>query len=602
MAHNIQLAEPSSKVSVRAQPSLEGSVRAQPLLEASAAAQTPSSYIGPKGYTIYKECLDISEQRLIKEELTVKPFIPKSPVQPPAYPVYRESAGKYYLPRFYGLKHYGEPEENRLPPGDDINVPFVGDLRDYQMNIVNIYMGVAPPHPPLMGNKRTQPDASAKGGVGVTPSGLLEIPCGRGKTVIALKIISTLRKKTLVIVHKEFLMNQWIERIEQFLPTAKVGKIQGTVIDIEGKDIVIGMLQSLSMKDYPDSTFHSFGLTIVDECHHISSEVFCRSLQKIITRYTLGLSATMQRKDGLTKVFKMFLGDIVYSEERDTSDAVLVKAIQYVSDGDAEFNEMCYDYRGNPAYSTMISKLCAYNPRSEFILQVLEREIKEKAGQQVMILAHNRNLLTYFHDAILHRGMATAGYYVGGMKEAELKKSETCQVIIATYAMAAEALDIKTLTTLILATPKTDVIQAVGRILRVKHERPLVVDIIDSHDVFLSQWQKRRKYYASNNYEIMHTKSHLYALNKWTNLTTDEKKKKGKNKGEKSKIDITDIKTNNLLGKGVAAAAKFINACTSEADASEADDAEEADEADAYEIDTDTMKVGKLRGKCFIFN
>jgi superfamily II DNA or RNA helicase len=510
MANNIQLAEHS--------------------LEASAAAQTPSSYIGPKGYTIYKECLDISDQRLIKEELTVKPFIPKSPVQPPAYPVYRESAGKYYLPRFYGLKHYGEPEENRLPPGDDINVPFVGDLRDYQMNIVDVYMhggapGGTPPTTPLSKKHSTSlADASAKGGVGVTPSGLLEIPCGRGKTVIALKIISTLKKKTLVIVHKEFLMNQWIERIEQFLPSAKVGRIQGSVVDIEGKDIVIGMLQSLSMKEYPDSTFHSFGLTIVDECHHISSEVFCRSLQKIITRYTLGLSATMQRKDGLTKVFKMFLGDIVYSEERDTTDAVLVKAIQYISDGDAEFNEMCYDYRGNPAYSTMISKLCAYNPRSEFILQVLEREMKEKSGQQVMILAHNRNLLTYLHDAIQHRQMATVGYYVGGMKEPELKKSETCQVIIATYAMAAEALDIKTLTTLILATPKTDVIQAVGRILRVKHERPLVVDIIDSHDVFLSQWQKRRKYYASSNYVIMHTKSHLYASNKWTTLTRERRR------------------------------------------------------------------------------
>ena len=544
---------------------------------------TPSSYIGPKGYTIYKECLDISDQRLIKEELTVKPFIPKSPVQPPAYPVYRESAGKYYLPRFYGLKHYGEPEENRLPPGDDINVPFVGSLRPDQQYIVDQYIKAA----------------ITDGG------GLLEIPCGKGKTVDALKIISTLKKKTLVIVHKEFLMNQWIERIEQFLPSAKVGKIQGSVVDIEGKDIVIGMLQSLSMKDYSDSTFHSFGLTVVDECHHISSEVFCRSLQKIITRYTLGLSATMQRKDGLTKVFKMFLGDIVYSEERDTTDAVLVKAIQYISDGDAEFNEMCYDYRGNPAYSTMISKLCAYNPRSEFILQVLEREMKEKSGQQVMILAHNRNLLTYLHDAIQHRQMATVGYYVGGMKEPDLKKSETCQVIIATYAMAAEALDIKTLTTLILATPKTDVIQAVGRILRVKHERPLVVDIIDSHDVFLSQWQKRRKYYASSNYVIMHTKSHLYASNKWTTLTEEKKNGKKAVKVESVAVKSTSkavaVERTNLLGKGVAAAAKFINTL-SEADTYEID----TNEIDTYEDYADEgsniNNYGKLTGKCFIFN
>jgi hypothetical protein len=177
----------------------------------------------------------------------------------------------------------------------------------------------------------------------------------------------------------------------------------------------------------------------------------------------------------------------------------------------------------------MISKLCAYNRRSEFILQVLQDELKEAQAQtrhiQVMILAHNKNVLTYLHDAIVHRQMATVGYYVGGMKEADLKKSESCQVIIATYAMAAEALDIKTLSALFLATPKTDVIQAVGRILRVKHEQPLVVDFVDSHEVFLSQWQKRRKYYASNNYTIMYIQSSSYIgqMSKWTNLSIPKK-------------------------------------------------------------------------------
>jgi type IV secretory pathway VirB6-like protein len=90
--------------------------------------------------------------------------------------------------------------------------------------------------------------------------------------------------------------------------------------------------------------------------------------------------------------------------------------------------------------------------------------------------------------------------------------------------MASEALDIKTLTTLVLATPKTDIVQAVGRILRVKHERPLVIDIVDSHEVFLSQWQKRRKYYLANNYTVMHTKSHLYGLDQWDQAEVIKKK------------------------------------------------------------------------------
>ena len=92
--------------------------------------------------------------------------------------------------------------------------------------------------------------------------------------------------------------------------------------------------------------------------------------------------------------------------------------------------------------------------------------LKENPAQQIMILAHNRNLLTYFHDAIQSRNIASVGYYVGGMKEHALKESESKKVVVASYAMAAEGLDIKTLTTLIMATPKTDIEQSVGRILR----------------------------------------------------------------------------------------------------------------------------------------
>ena len=207
-----------------------------------------------------------------------------------------------------------------------------------------------------------------------------------------------------------------VERIEQFLPNARIGKIQGQVIDIEDKDIVIGMLQSLSMKDYPCEVFSSFGLTVVDEVHHIAAEVFVRSLFKIVTPYVLGLSATMQRKDGLTKVFKMFLGDIIYKEKRDGNDKVIVKAYTFLTN-DEDFNEVKYDYRGNPAYSTMISKLCTYNPRNEYIIKIIIDTLSKDENQQLMILAHNKNLLTYFYKGLEHRGFDSIGYYVGGMKK-----------------------------------------------------------------------------------------------------------------------------------------------------------------------------------------
>jgi superfamily II DNA or RNA helicase len=147
---------------------------------------------------------------------------------------------------------------------------------------------------------------------------------------------------------------------------------------------------------------------------------------------------------------------------------------------------------------------------------VLQNELKTNPEQQIMILAHNRSLLEYFHDAIEHRKIATVGYYVGGMKETALKLSESKKVIIATYAMASEGLDIKTLTTLIMASPKTDVCQSVGRILRVKHAAPLVIDIIDPQDVFRSQWLKRQTYYIKQKYRIIMTDTEGYYKNAWT--------------------------------------------------------------------------------------
>ena len=472
------------------------------------------SYLGKKGYTLLKSELTDKEQSFIKDGLTVKAYLPKSPVQPEPFSVYRESPKKYYLPRYFGSDNFGDFKENKLSLGDEIDVEFTGELREYQMNIVNKYINFV------------------KGSGG----GLLDVDPGKGKTVMALYIISKLRKKTLVIVHKSFLLNQWIERIQQFLPNAKVGKIQGQIIDIENKDIVIGMLQSLSQKDYPENMFDCFGLSIYDETHHLGAEVFSRCMMKTITNYTLGLSGTMQRKDGLTKVFKMFLGDIIHKEKTDTSEhKVIVKAIHYKVD-DEDFNEIKYDYRGNPLYSTMISKLCSYNHRSEFILKVLQTELEQNAEQQIMILAHNKSLLTYLHSAIEHRSIASVGYYIGGMKEADLKLSENKKVIIATYAMASEGLDIKTLTTLIMASPKTDVCQSVGRILRTKHSSPMVVDIIDKHDIFEKQWHKRRQYYMKQKYNIISSDNNSYFNNEWQTiydpLKSEESIKKIKKKEE----------------------------------------------------------------------
>jgi superfamily II DNA or RNA helicase len=102
------------------------------------------------------------------------------------------------------------------------------------------------------------------------------------------------------------------------------------------------------------------------------------------------------------------------------------------------------------------------------------------------------------------------GFYVGGMKKTALNETETKQVVLATYSMAQEALDIKTLSILILCSSKTDIVQSVGRILRSKGDTPkIVVDIIDPNSTFEAQWKKRLAYYRKCDYSV-------YKVDKWT--------------------------------------------------------------------------------------
>lgn len=478
----------------------------------SSAMKTPAvvtfnqdceTYIGSKGYTIIKESLSEIELEHLKTLLVARPVVMGSMCAGPprTFPIFRESAKKIYTPRYFGEKHFGLVKKNTLPLGEPIDIEFKGSLRPHQIPAVNSYLDYC----------------ENKGHA----CGLLELDCAAGKTVLSLNLISRLKLKTLIIVNKEFLLNQWVERIGEFLPTARIGRIQGSVINIDDKDIVIGMLQSLSMKDYPSSLFETFGFTILDEVHHISSEVFSNALFKIVTRYMVGLSATMERKDGTTDIFKMFLGDVVYKGNKTEEHKVLVRAIEFKTN-DNVFNETEVDFRGNPQYSKMIVKLCDYNPRNDFIVRVICDLIEENPKNQIIILGHNRSILYYIHDEMDKKNVGTVGYYLGGMKQTALDESSKKQIIFASYAMAAEGLDIATLSTLIFVTPKTDIIQSVGRILRTKHSNPIVVDIVDKHQLFQNQWNKRRIYYKKSNYNIkmINTDNYVNMLdtNNWNTI------------------------------------------------------------------------------------
>jgi len=491
-----------------------------------------ASYIGKKGYTIPKSVLPENELAFLKKDLFLKPQVPGPAFAQAqgdsAFPVYRENPNKIYIPRFYGIERYGTPMRNDIEEGEDIAVSFPKTLRDYQENIVDIY------------NQHISKNESG--------GGILEIYCGAGKTVMALKIVEMIQKKTLILVHKEFLMNQWIERIEEFLPGARVGKIQASVCDCEDKDIVIGMIQTMYNKVFPQEVYSQFGLTIIDEVHRIGSEEFSKTLLKTITPYMLGISATVERKDKLTKLLYMFIGPKIHSMLRKQDDIVNVRGIEYKT-ADTEFNTVEYDFRGNTKFSTMISKLSNFGPRSDFIVRVVHDLLVENPEGQVMVLCHNRCLLTYLYESITNKGVYSVGYYVGGMKQIALEETETKKIVLATYAMAAEALDIKTLSMLVMASPKTDITQSVGRILRMKHDNPVIVDIVDSHDIFQRQWLQRKRFYKKSNYFIRYIRSPDYSGMKidWENDEDWSMLYDPNNKGKSGKREKPEIEKGKCM-------------------------------------------------------
>jgi superfamily II DNA or RNA helicase len=383
------------------------------------------------GYAVYKSAISESELESIKNEMTIKPFVcpgygcNAEDIEP--YKLYKENTDKIYLPVHYGRIKYGIPVINKLKEPESTNIAFSSDrkMRPYQEDIINTYLHHAKTH----------------GG------GIISVGCGRGKTVMGLKIAEELKVKTLILVHKEFLMNQWVERIKEYLPEARVGYIQGKTLDIQRKDIVLAMIQSLSDprkdNDYPDNIFESFGLVIADECHHLAARQFCRSLAKYPFKYTLGLSATPDRADGLARVFKHYLGDIVYKDdeiqktEEDNAMSHIPNScveLYIYKNTDIKYCKEELNYKKKPNIVTMKSNIAKCDNRTKFIISFIPRLILE--GRTILILscrrAHIEQMEKLINEMIISIPIpnCSVGQYVGGMKQENLDITASKRIII----------------------------------------------------------------------------------------------------------------------------------------------------------------------------
>ena len=436
------------------------------------------------GYRVAKK--DIPNLDALKARLTVKPYVPKVFVDPrfvQKYPVYVESAENLYVPKHFGIQEFGPYKTSRRDAAKthESHWQFKGQLRDTQLDVVGSYLNPEP------------------------RDGLICLHTGGGKTVCALYIAAQLQVPTLVLVHNTFLRDQWIERIKAFLPNARVGIFQGNVQQIADKDIIVGMLQSICLKDISADTFKSIGFVIVDECHHIASEAFSQAVPKLTSKHMLGLSATPERKDGLMHVIHWFLGPLLYkSDTSDKVDSGVFVEVYEFEEGDEKFNEIIYNRQGVMFTSLMINKLVDFEPRNKMILDILT-DVYDDTKRQILVLSDRVEHTKLLYD-MLPEEIKAQSCILSRSVDAKTRTEwcETKRILIATYQMCKEGFDVPTLNTLVIATPRPDVDQIVGRILRVEKAKrnvsPLIIDIVDP--AFRRQFQERLSLYKKRDYRV----------------------------------------------------------------------------------------------------
>jgi superfamily II DNA or RNA helicase len=267
------------------------------------------------------------------------------------------------------------------------------------------------------------------------------------------------------------------------------------------------MIQTIATREFAANEFEEFGFTIFDECHHLGAQHFSKALQKIQTAKMLGLSATPIREDGMTKVFQWYLGEPVYWEKtRDPDPTVEVKGVM-IKTADETYNTVPTDWRGETVMARLLGNILGCEERNREVVHWIRRML-EQPERRVLVLSERIGHLNVIEEMLKgQEPVPTMSYYVGGMKE-EVREAgaATARVLLASYAMASEAMNIKTLNTVVLASPRKHVEQSTGRILRVQAAnrlvQPMIIDIVDDHSMYKGQWMKRLAYYRSCAYQI----------------------------------------------------------------------------------------------------
>lgn len=372
---------------------------------------------------------------------------------------------------------------------------------------------------------------------------ILNAGCGFGKSNLSIEFAFRLGCRTIILVHKDFLMRQWASYIRKQIPEARIGFVQQNKCEWRECDFVIGMMHSIAKDKYPKELYRAFGLVIIDEVHRCPAATWAPVAPRFEAAWRLGLSATLRRKDGAEEVFFAHVGSTLY-QARTTAMVPKVRIIQTTTRLSAvSRGEYTVDVDQLNS-SQVVSQLVLDPWRNDLIVKDLVQAVKN--GRKVIVVSERLEHLREMSEKLKVECQSALGdvpsidFYTGqwftgqvweestkthkkgepkmaDRTDNELAAAECAQVLFATRQMVAEAFNVPALDVLVMTTPTSDPEQEVGRIRRwcepqkEKCEnlcpwragvckgkpQPVVVDVVDDDESLKKKFMRRKQFYKS---------------------------------------------------------------------------------------------------------
>lgn len=343
-----------------------------------------------------------------------------------------------------------------------------------------------------------------------THGGLALAPTRAGKTLCALAAACRLGGSTLILVDRAPLMQQWREAVEKHVRDGKDCRVPVGIVREDRFEVppsypfVVATLQTLVRRELEPDVRRAFRTVIVDECQSAPCDMVWTALRRVASHYVFGMTATPDRGDGLGPAIPWLIGPEVAHLHRDLHADVCFLQHQYAdtpilrNKGSKKLRHARLTIEGRVNTNEAEKALAADQTRVDRIADEARKAVA--AGRQVLILAGLRDHVARIARALRERDLHP-GVYVGGQASpSEMAKNP----VVATYGIAAKGVDFQPPPTLcILAGPRSDVRQAIGRVLQPQAPcKPMILDIVDGASPLIGQAHRRLRFYLDRGFDV----------------------------------------------------------------------------------------------------